>query len=112
MTPEMQQQIEEQQPLFGALITEPDGVSFTRDELAGVPVEITEPVGGAVNRDLVVLYLHGGGYSNGLAAWARRGNRALGFRIKLSNHYPGITDWHPAFRFQQPMRMSWRFINI
>ena len=44
MTPEMQQQIEEQQPLFGALITEPDGVSFTRDELAGVPVEITEPV--------------------------------------------------------------------
>jgi len=99
MTPEMQQQIEEQQPLFGALITEPDGVSFTRDELAGVPVEITEPVGGAVNRDLVVLYLHGGGYSNGLAAWARRGTARLALGLNCRIITP---DYRLAPRFPFP----------
>ena len=73
MSPELEAQIAEQQPLFGPLIIEPDGVAFTRDEPAGVPVEWTEPNGGASDSGLVVLYLHGGGYSAGLAAWARRG---------------------------------------
>ena len=43
MTPEMQLQIEEQQQAFGALIVEPEGATYTRHELAGVPVEITTP---------------------------------------------------------------------
>ncbi len=34
MTPELQEQINEQQPLFGPLITEPEGVTLKRDELA------------------------------------------------------------------------------
>ena len=50
MTPELEQQIKEQAPLFGALITTPEGVTFCRDELGGVPVEITEPAGGAGRR--------------------------------------------------------------
>jgi len=85
MTPEMQLQIEEQQQAFGALIVEPEGATYTRHELAGVPVEITTPTDGVSDDGLVLLYLHGGGYSNGLAAWARRGTsrlaQGLGCRI-------------------------------
>ncbi len=85
MTPELQLQIDEQEPLFGKLIVKPAGATYTRDELNGVPVEITEPADGVTNTDLVLLYLHGGGYSNGLAAWARRGTarlaQGLGCRI-------------------------------
>lgn len=99
MTPELQQQIDEQQPLFGLLITEPEGVSFTRDELAGVPVEITEPLGGVSNADLVLLYLHGGGYSNGLAAWARRGTARLALGLGCRIVTP---DYRLAPRFPFP----------
>ena len=99
MTPELQQQIDEQQPLFGPLITEPDGVTFTRDELAQVPVEITEPAGGASNTDLVLLYLHGGGYSNGLAAWARRGTTRLALGLSCRIVTP---DYRLAPRFPFP----------
>ena len=85
MKRELQNQIDEQEPLFGKLIVEPPEATYTREELYDVPVEITEPVGGVTNADLVLLYLHGGGYSNGLAAWARRGTarlaQGLGCRI-------------------------------
>lgn len=77
MSPEIQQQIEEQLRFFEPLISEPENVNFIQSELAGVPVEITEPIGAGANTDLVVLYLHGGGYSNGLAAWARRATARL-----------------------------------
>lgn len=99
MTPELQQQIDEQQPLFGPLITEPEGVTFTRDEMADVPVEITEPVGGASNTDLALLYLHGGGYSNGLAAWARRGTARLALGLGCRIVTP---DYRLAPRFPFP----------
>ena len=49
MTPEMQLQIEEQQQAFGALIVEPEGATYTRHELAGVPVEITKRSPSALN---------------------------------------------------------------
>ena len=42
-----------------------------------MPVEWTTPEGGPSDPTLVVLYLHGGGYSSGLAAWARRGTARL-----------------------------------
>ena len=77
MTPELAEQIATQERFFAPLIVEPDGVTFARDELAGVPVEWTTPEGGAADPPLVVLYLHGGGYSSGLAAWARRGTARL-----------------------------------
>ena len=69
----LERQIAEQTEFFAPLIVEPDGARFRRDELNGVPVEWTEPEGGATDRERVVLYFHGGGYSGGLAAWARRG---------------------------------------
>ncbi|HEU4840367.1 MAG TPA: alpha/beta hydrolase [Ilumatobacteraceae bacterium] len=77
MAPELADQIAAQERFFAPLIVEPDGVTFARDELAGVPVEWTTPEGGAADPPLVVLYLHGGGYSSGLAAWARRGTARL-----------------------------------
>ena len=42
-----------------------------------MPVEWTVPAGGPSDDGLVILYLHGGGYSNGLAKWARRGTARL-----------------------------------
>jgi monoterpene epsilon-lactone hydrolase len=99
MTPELQQQIDEQQPLFGALITQPEGANFTRDEFAGVPVEITEPADGVSNTDRVLIYLHGGGYSNGLAAWARRGTARLASGLGCRVVTP---DYRLAPRFPFP----------
>ncbi|MGI9324566.1 MAG: alpha/beta hydrolase [Pseudomonadales bacterium] len=99
MTPELQLQLDEQQPLFGPIITEPKGARFRRDELAGVPVEITEPLDGVSNADLVLLYLHGGGYSNGLAAWARRGTARLASGLGCSIVTP---DYRLAPRFPFP----------
>ena len=71
MTPELAQQIALQEQFFAPLIIQPEGVILTRDELGGVPVEWTEPTTGVTRPDLVVAYFHGGGYSSGLAAWAR-----------------------------------------
>lgn len=85
MTPELAKQIQEQEQRFALLITNPEGAEFSRDEIGGVPVEWTEPSAGVSDPDRVVLYLHGGGYSNGLAAWTRRGTarlaQGLGCRI-------------------------------
>lgn len=77
MTPEVAEQIAMMEQFFAPLICEPDGVVHTRDELGGVPVEWTVPAGGVTDAGLVILYLHGGGYSSGLAAWARRGAARL-----------------------------------
>ena len=99
MTPELERQLEEQQPLFGQLITEPPGVTFERDEFNEVPVEITKPERGLTNTSLVVLYLHGGGYSNGLAAWARRGTARLALGLGCQVVTP---DYRLAPRFPFP----------
>lgn len=77
MSPELAQQIEQQEQAFAQLITTPDGLSFSRDEVGDVPVEWTEPTAGVSDTNRVVLYLHGGGYSNGCAAWTRRGTARL-----------------------------------
>jgi len=77
MSPELAEQIETQAQFFAPLIVEPEGVDLHRAELSGVPVEWTEPFGGPSDRERVVLYLHGGGYSSGLAAWARRATARL-----------------------------------
>jgi epsilon-lactone hydrolase len=77
MTPELAEQLRAQEVFFAPLIVEPAGVTIERDELAGVPVEWTAPAGGPSDDGLVIVYLHGGGYSSGLAAWARRGTARL-----------------------------------
>ena len=77
MTPELSAQLAEQEAAFASLIVEPDGVTIESDELGGVPVEWTVAAGGATTRSLVIIYLHGGGYSSGLAKWARRGTARL-----------------------------------
>jgi acetyl esterase/lipase len=78
MKPEIAEQIERQMPFFKSLICESiEGVSFERDELNGVSVEWTIPTAGVTDAKRVVLYSHGGGYSSGLAAWARRGTARL-----------------------------------
>jgi len=77
MTPEISAQLAEQEAAFASLIIEPDGVTIEQGELAGVPVEWTVAASGATDPGLVILYLHGGGYSSGLAKWARRGTARL-----------------------------------
>ncbi len=77
MEPGLAEQIATQERAFAMLISEPEGVAFERDELAGVPVEWTVPAGGSSDERLVILYLHGGGYSSGCAKWARRGTARL-----------------------------------
>jgi monoterpene epsilon-lactone hydrolase len=77
LSPDLATQIEQQERVFAPLITSPDGLNFSRDEVGGLPVEWTEPTAGISDPNRVVLYLHGGGYSNGCAAWARRGTARL-----------------------------------
>ena len=110
MSPDVAKQITEQERFFEPLITEPEGVDLSREELDGVPVEWTEPAGGPSDPSRVLLYLHGGGYSGGLAAWARRGTArlalGLGCRVGSSVRCPSrawpiraassaICDWKP-----------------
>ncbi len=99
MSPELAEQIETQTRFFAPLIVEPDGVELERDELGGVPVEWTQPSGGPSDRQRVVLYLHGGGYSSGLAAWARRATArlALGLGCRVV-----AADYRLAPRFAFP----------
>ena len=77
MHPGLAEQVAEQEQLFALLITDPDGVTLEQGEIAGVPVEWTAPADGPSDPGLVVLYLHGGGYSSGLAKWARRATARL-----------------------------------
>jgi monoterpene epsilon-lactone hydrolase len=99
VSPELAEQIATQERFFAPLIVEPDGVTFERDELAGVPVEWTAPAGGATDRSRVVLYLHGGGYSSGLAAWTRRGTARLAMGLGVRVVAP---DYRLAPRFPFP----------
>jgi acetyl esterase/lipase len=97
MRPELAEQIAAQERFFAPLIVEPDGVDVEAGELAGVPVEWTAPAGGAPDGSPVVIYLHGGGYSSGLAKWARRaaarlalgtGGRVVAPDYRLSPRFP------------------------
>lgn len=99
MTPELAAQIAAQERFFAPVIATPEGATFTRDELAGVPVEWTAPASGVRDAGLVVLYLHGGGYSSGLAKWARRASArlALGLGARVV-----AADYRLAPRFPFP----------
>lgn len=85
MSPKLAKQIKQQEKAFAQLITTPVDAAFSRDEVGAIPVEWTEPKSGISDANQVVLYLHGGGYSNGCAAWARRGtsrlSQGLGCRV-------------------------------
>ncbi|MFU8814466.1 MAG: alpha/beta hydrolase [Pseudomonadales bacterium] len=86
MRPELAAQIARQETFFAPLITTPAGVVFETEELGTgepgrVPVEWTTPEAGVAAPDLVVLYFHGGGYSNGLAKWARRATARLALNL-------------------------------
>jgi len=70
-------QIATQEQFFAPRIVEPEGVTLETDEIAGVPVEWTVPAGGPTDDGLVIIYLHGSGYSSGLAKWTRRGTARL-----------------------------------
>jgi len=99
MTPEREQQLSEQAQFFAPLIVTPEGVALRRDELDGVPVEWTEPAGGVTDPTRVVIYLHGGGYSSGLAAWARRATARLALGLGCPVVAP---DYRLAPRFPFP----------
>lgn len=81
MKPEIAEQIARQEPFFRPVITVPDGVELQRGELNGVEVEWTIPSDGVKDETLTVLYTHGGGYSGGLAAWARRATARLAKKL-------------------------------
>ncbi len=99
MSPELAEQIAQQELFFAQLITVPDGVVLRRDELGAVPVEWTEPAGGVTDPTRVVLYCHGGGYSSGLAAWARRGTARLALGLGCAVVAP---DYRLSPRFPFP----------
>lgn len=93
----LKEQIARQEVFFAPLIVEPDGVDLAADELDGVPVEWTTPAGGVTDAGLVVIYLHGGGYSSGLAKWARRGTArlALGLGCRVVAPDYRLAPQHP-----------------
>jgi|GEM_PF-740859 len=99
LNPELAEQIARQEKFFAQLIATPEGATFTRDELDGVPVEWTSASSGISNPLIVVLYLHGGGYSNGLAKWARRASSRLAQRLGCRVVAP---DYRLAPRFPFP----------
>jgi len=99
MRPELAEQIARQESFFAPLITTPEGVAFETDELGGVPVEWTTPSDGVSAPDLVILYFHGGGYSSGLARWARRATARLALNLGCRVAAP---DYRLAPRFPFP----------
>jgi acetyl esterase/lipase len=99
MRPELAEQIARQETFFAPLITTPAGVTFTTEELGGVPVEWTTPAAGVSTPDLVILYFHGGGYSSGLARWARRATARLALDLGCRVAAP---DYRLAPRFPFP----------
>jgi acetyl esterase/lipase len=74
-------------------------VTFVTDELDGVPVEWTVPEAGVTASERVIVYLHGGGYSNGLAKWARRATSRLALGLGCRVVAP---DYRLAPRFPFP----------
>jgi acetyl esterase/lipase len=99
MTPELAEQIATQERFFAALIVQPEGVTISTEELGGVPVEWTVPDGGSAEDAPVVVYLHGGGYSSGLAKWARRATARLALGLGARVAAP---DYRLAPRFPFP----------
>ena len=79
----------------------PEGVTVSAEEIGGRPVEWLQPEG--IDRDRVVLYLHGGGYCAGslsshrgiagrLALSSRVAVAALDYRLAPENPFPAATD--------------------
>jgi acetyl esterase/lipase len=99
MNPQLAEQIAAQERAFALLVSEPEGVTFERDEIAEVPVEWTAPVGGTADPGTVVIYLHGGGYSSGCAKWARRAAARLALGLGCRVVAP---DYRLAPRFPFP----------
>jgi epsilon-lactone hydrolase len=103
MQPELAEQIARQEVFFAPLITTPAGVIFATEELGTgehrVPVEWTTPEAGVTAPDLVILYFHGGGYSSGLAKWARRATARLALDLGCRVVAP---DYRLAPRFPFP----------
>src|SRR5262245_37467139 len=99
MHPQLAEQIATQERAFALMISEPEGVTFTRDEMADVAVEWTAPAGGPTDPGTVVIYLHGGGYSSGCAKWARRATARLALGLGCRVVAP---DYRLAPRFPFP----------
>jgi acetyl esterase/lipase len=99
LKPELAEQIARQEKFFAPLITTPEGATFVADELDGVPVEWTTAASGISNPAIVILYLHGGGYSSGLSKWARRASSRLVQRLGCRVVAP---DYRLAPRFPFP----------
>jgi epsilon-lactone hydrolase len=99
MQPELAEQIARQEAFFAPLITTPADVTFETEEVGGVPVEWTTPEAGVTAPDLVILYFHGGGYSGGLAKWARRATARLSLNLGCRVVAP---DYRLAPRFPFP----------
>lgn len=99
MNPDILAQINAQERFFAPLITTPDGVTFSAGELGGVPVEWTTPEAGVSAPELVIIYLHGGGYSSGLAKWARRATARMAMKLGCRVVAP---DYRLAPRFPFP----------
>ena len=99
MHPGLAEQIAAQERAFALLISEPEGVTFERDELSDVAVEWTTPAGGVSDPGRVVIYNHGGGYSSGCAKWARRATTRLALGLGCQVVAP---DYRLAPRFPFP----------
>ena len=116
MHPAIKKQIETQEAAFSKLITTPPSARFTRHEINEVPVEITSPATGTVDASRAVIYLHGGGYSNGCAAWARRAtarlSEALGCQVvapdyRLAPEFPFPAQQEDTLAVFRGLQSDW-----
>ena len=102
---ELAEQLAEQEVFFAPLIYEPDGRHVHRGRAGRRARRVDGAGGGATDEGLVVLYHHGGGYSSGLAKWARRGTARLATALGARSSRP-TTAWRRATRSRPPTRTS------